>query len=614
MLTFIFKKFESCIDPFNVKNNIFDQKNVLKVLITLAGKFKLLAFYLFMLGLLCSGCEVFIIHSSGKLVDMISEAGISRAFVAESLKENYAFICIFVSVLFVLRPILRSVNLLTINQSVYSRLSALVRFQLYNETLKNKMVFFDENNPGKITSSIWQAGQAVNEMASLFFQNIWITIAFFIFSFSVMASINLYLFVPILIWMIASFFVAKIYVPRTKKLARESANEAVNVNGTMSDNFNNILTIKLFSGSDVKHKFNRTEMSLKIFIMKSAFYLRAITSAESIMILVSSFIIGSITLLILYLWVSNGISSGEVAVVYSLIFKLEGLFTTLMDQFTALFRAYALFSNSVSTLLNNDKESEGKITFNMIETIEFKNISMKYGDKLVLKNLSFKIKAGEKVGVVGATGCGKSTIFKLLLGLYDYEESGEVLINTYKIKDIDLSCLRKNISYVSQDANFFDETLEYNIKIANNNLGKSDIENIFKKVCLEELFDESTRFHSLLNTKVGNKGATLSGGQLQRLNVARGLIKEHNVLLLDEMTSSLDPNTRFRMMANIRQCFKNKTVVCISHQHDILLEMDRVIFIKNGRVMAEGNHHDLLLSCNDYAQHWESETMKVEQS
>ncbi|QOL16080.1 ABC transporter ATP-binding protein [Dickeya dianthicola] len=613
MLSFLFKKFENRIDPFDFTYNIFSKKTAFNVLISLTRKFKLLAFTLFMLGLLCSGCEVFIIHSSGKLVDLISEASNSHVSVANYLKEHYGFITLFISVLFIFRPLLRISNSLTTNQAVYSRLSALIRLQLYNETLKNKMIFFDNNNPGKITSSIWQAGQAVNEMASLFFQNIWVTIAFFLFSFSVVASINLFLFAPILVWIIAIFFISKTYVPRTKKLARESANEAVNVNGVISDNFNNILTMKLFSDYEVKNEFSRMDISLKNFIMKSSFYLRSITTAESIMILVNSLIIGGLTLLIIYLWILNSISAGEVAVVYALIFKLEGIFSTLMDQFTALFRAYALFNTSINTLINNDKEIEGKINLNSIESIEFKNLSMRYKDKLVLKNISFKINAGERVGIVGATGCGKSTIFKILLGLYDFDGSGEVIINGLNLKDITLSSLRKNISYVSQDANFFNETIEYNIRIGNKTLGLDSIKSVFSQVCLEELLDEKKDFHHVLNTKVGNKGATLSGGQLQRLNIARGLIKECSVLLLDEMTSSLDPKTKSRVMNNIKEHFTSKTIICISHQLNTLLEMDKVIFLKNGNIIAEGNHYDLLLNCNEYSEHWENEYVNMEQ-
>jgi len=484
MLTSILKKFESFIKPFEEDNAFLKEKNSLRVLVKLALDHKLLASSLFMLGLLCSGCEVFIIHSSGKLVDLISEVSRDRDTIIKALRDNQIFIILFLAMLLFIRPLLRCLNLLTINQAVYSKLSALVRVQLYKETLKNKMVFFDSNNPGKITSSIWQAGQAVNEMSSLFFQNIWVTIAFFIFSFSVMASINLYLLAPIFTWMLAIFFIAKFYVPKTKQLARESANQSVNVNGVISDNFNNVLTLKLFTKYNDVNESNRIVVSLKDFINKSALYLRSITRSETIMIITSSLIMAIITLMILFLWISKGISSGEVAVVYALVFKLEGLFSTLMDQFTALFRAYALFNTSLNTLIKNEKEKEGYHCLNNIELIEFKNVSMKHGEKLVLKEINFKIKKGEKVGLVGATGCGKSTILKLLLGLYDYESDGSILINTSELDDFNTSSLRENISYVSQDANFFDDTVLYNICTSKENLSINEIEHVMSSVCL----------------------------------------------------------------------------------------------------------------------------------
>lgn len=612
MLTSILKKFESFIKPFEEDNGFLKEKNSVRVLSKLALDHKILASSLFILGLLCSGCEVFIIHSSGKLVDLISEVSRDRDTIIKALSDNQIFIILFLAMLLFIRPLLRCLNLLTINQAVYSKLSALVRVQLYKETLKNKMVFFDSNNPGKITSSIWQAGQAVNEMSSLFFQNIWVTTAFFIFSFSVMASINLYLLAPIFTWMLAIFFIAKFYVPKTKQLARESANQSVNVNGVISDSFNNVLTLKLFSKYNDVNESNRIVVSLKDFINKSALYLRSITRSETIMIITSSLIMAIITLMILFLWISKGISSGEVAVVYALVFKLEGLFSTLMDQFTALFRAYALFNTSLNTLIKNEKEKEGCHCLNNIELIEFKNVSMKHGEKLVLKEINFKIKKGEKVGLVGATGCGKSTILKLLLGLYDYESHGSILINTSELDDFNTSSLRENISYVSQDANFFDDTVLYNICTSKESLSINEIEHVLSSVCLQDLMNEKESFTSLLNTKIGNKGSTLSGGQLQRLNIARGLIKKHNVLLLDEVTSALDPNTKAKVLENLKNFFSNKTVICISHSVDIINDMDKVIFIKNGSVFAEGKHHELLISCKEYKQHWENETVSLE--
>ncbi|MBK0099639.1 ABC transporter ATP-binding protein [Erwinia sp. S63] len=614
MLTSILRKFENLIDPFDETKNFLNEKNAIKVLVNIALEHKLLASALFILGLLCSGCEVFIIHSSGRLVDLISEVNRDSDAIYNALSENYIFLILFMIVLLIIRPLLRCLNLLTINQAVYSKLSALVRVQLFKETLKNKMVFFDSNNPGKITSSIWQAGQAVNEMASLFFQSIWITTAFFIFSLSVMASINLYLLAPILIWMFASFFIAKFYVPKTKQFARESANESVNVNGIISDSFNNILTIKLFYKYSNVNESNRIVVSFKNFITKSALYLRSITKSESLMIITSSVVMAVITLMILFLWISRGVSSGEVAVVYALIFKLEGLFSTLMDQFTALFRAYALFNTSLNTLVKDEKLKEGYKYLDNIELIEFKNVSMKHGRKFILQEINFKIKKGEKVALVGATGCGKSTILKLLLGLYDYESDGSILINKSNLDDFNTLSLRENISYVSQDSNFFDDTVMYNICTSNENLTLNEIERILNSVCLQDLINEKEGYTHLLNTKVGNKGSSLSGGELQRLNIARGLIKKHNVLLLDEVTSALDPNTKAKVLENLKHFFSDKTVICISHSVDIINDMDKVIFIKNGSVFAEGKHDELLISCKEYKQHWENDTVTLEEA
>ena len=215
-------------------------------------------------------------------------------------------------------------------------------------------------------------------------------------------------------------------------------------------------------------------------------------------------------------------------------------------------------------------------------SIEFKNVYFRYKNKVILDNISFKVNPGEKMIIMGRTGMGKSTIIKLLLRLCDVGR-GEILINNINIKNIKLASIYKVLGVVAQDISLFNDTLYNNIKLANVTASDSQIKIVIKKVGLGELYNQCNK----KNQVIGERGIKLSGGEKQRISIARLFLKNSAVCLLDEPVSSLDNNTKKKIIKNLIEFFKHKTAIIVTHNKNDFKHYDKKILIKDGKIIAE---------------------------
>ncbi|MDC0800704.1 peptidase domain-containing ABC transporter [Clostridium paraputrificum] len=252
--------------------------------------------------------------------------------------------------------------------------------------------------------------------------------------------------------------------------------------------------------------------------------------------------------------------------------------------------------------VNEDKKINPKT---LLGNIEIKNINFRYGTRqLVLKNISMHIKPGEKVALVGESGSGKTTIAKLIMNFYDVEE-GEILLNSYNIKDINKEALRDKISYISQESFFFSGTIRENLEFANSEATYEDIIDACKKAQIHDFINSSpTRYNTLLE----EKGANLSGGQRQRLAIARALLKKPEILIMDEATSNLDTITEKAIENTIEDCTKDVTTIIIAHRLSTIMRCDRIYVMDKGEIIEEGTHYELLKEQGYYYRLWTGQT------
>lgn len=227
-----------------------------------------------------------------------------------------------------------------------------------------------------------------------------------------------------------------------------------------------------------------------------------------------------------------------------------------------------------------------------------KNVNFSYSNNKILKNINYKFRPGKVYALVGATGCGKSTIINLLYRLWDVE-SGEITINDKNIKEYNLYSLRKNIAIVSQNTFLFDDTIENNLTLNNNRIKKEDYIETCKRIGIDEFI---SKLPDGYQTQVGENGVKLSGGQRQRIAIARMILQSKDILIFDEATSALDNITQEYILDNLRQYYENRIVIMIAHRLSTIRKADEIVVLNQGKIVEIGNHESLMQKKQYYYQ------------
>lgn len=244
-----------------------------------------------------------------------------------------------------------------------------------------------------------------------------------------------------------------------------------------------------------------------------------------------------------------------------------------------------------------DREGASPIE-NVRGDIEFKKLTFRYPDADYdsLTDVSFAIKAGENVGIIGKTGSGKTTIVDILLRIYNIPD-GTVFVDGRDVNDISIESLRMNCAYVPQDNFLFSDTIENNIAFGSDEYDITDVEHF---AALSDVHDNISEFSDGYQTVLGERGVTVSGGQKQRISIARALMKKASILILDDSVSAVDTETERTIIENLRETRRGKTTILIAHRVSTVEKMDKIIFVDDGKILAVGSHDELLKSSSEY--------------
>ena len=264
-----------------------------------------------------------------------------------------------------------------------------------------------------------------------------------------------------------------------------------------------------------------------------------------------------------------------------------GWITSIVQQAEASQKRINEFLN-IKPSIKDGKGVKSKITGN----VSFKSVSLIYPETNIkaLDSISFSLESGKTMGIVGHIGSGKSTLLDLIPRLYD-PKKGSIYIDNYPIKDFKINELRKHIGYVPQNGFLFSGTIEENIIFGNHKKTKDDMFEVSKKACIH---DNIMMFKNEYKTLIGERGVTLSGGQIQRLTIARAFIKNPKILLLDDCLSAVDTETEEKILRNIKEIRKNKTTIIVSHRISTVKRSDKIIVLKNGKIIQSGTHKNLI--------------------
>ena len=254
--------------------------------------------------------------------------------------------------------------------------------------------------------------------------------------------------------------------------------------------------------------------------------------------------------------------------------------------------------------------SDAKDIENVRGDIEFRDLTFRYpdGEFDALSRVSFSIKAGESVGIVGKTGSGKTTIVDLILRTYNVPD-GSLFIDGCDVNKLTISSVRRACAYVPQDNFLFSDTITNNISFAFDSPDDAAVENSAR---LADVHDNIAEFKDKYSTVLGERGVTVSGGQKQRISIARALMKDAPILILDDSVSAVDTDTEKVILANLRSSRKGKTTILIAHRISTVKELDKIVFVEDGRVTAVGHHDELVVSCHEYARMVELQRLEEE--
>jgi ABC-type multidrug transport system fused ATPase/permease subunit len=408
----------------------------------------------------------------------------------------------------------------------------------------------------------------------------------------------IFLFIPFLIsWKITlvtfgfiliiglPFFLMGKFSRRLGKVSTQTSNEYLSI---LQENFGLAKIIISFA----KQAYSLKNM-LKIFDE----HVDATIKSQTFALLLSNLyipfgILGII--LIYYLGQVYLIPISSLAVLFAAYYKIIPVMSEMISSKNSFDDSYTSYEQIISIHQKTKEMTKpnGDIKFNSLKhSLEFKNVSFSYNEEQkTIDNLSFKIKKGEFIALVGKSGGGKTTIIDLILGLNTVQK-GEILIDDIKQSKYDIDTFREKTGYVPQGAALFNDTIENNIKWSNNYTS----ENIIKKICLDTYSSEFIeKFPEKYNTLVGERGVKLSGGQLQRIALARALVKDPNIIILDEATSSLDTQSEKKIQKSLDGIYRIKTIIVIAHRLSTIIKADKIFVIDSGKILEQGNYRELI--------------------
>ena len=407
-------------------------------------------------------------------------------------------------------------------------------------------------------------------------------------------------FIPIPIIIFGSFKFTSTIASRYERI-RESIET---LNSNLSNSISGILNVKSFTRES--KELDRIETSSNE--VKSANYHAIKLSAAFIPIIRVAILFGFTATLLIggFLALDGEIKVATYSVLLFITQRLLWPLTELGDTFDLYQRAMASFNRIFSLKIQSSEIGNGDIEFKKLENkIELKDVSFSYVDNFnVLNNVDLTIEAGQTTAIVGSTGSGKSTLIKLLLRLYEIN-NGSISFDSNSLKDIELSSLREKIGLVSQDVFLFEGTVIENIAYGDLNASESEVWNAAQKSEADEFINNLPQKEK---TIVGERGQKLSGGQRQRISIARAILKNPEILILDEATSSVDNETEAAIQRSLDILKKDRTVIVIAHRLSTVRNADIIYVLENGSVVESGNHESLLDIEGVYSKLWSVQT------
>jgi ATP-binding cassette subfamily B multidrug efflux pump len=550
--------------------------------------------------------EVSLFDFIGRIIDRLKDTPPADLFA-----EYGVTLLWMAAVVVLLRPLVFAVHLLVVHQAVEPSLMNMVRWQTHRYVLRQSLGFFQNDFAGRLANKIIQTGPALRQAVVSLIDAVWYVVVYTGSGLFLFAEADIRLTVPLALWIVAYVVVLTHFVPKVKDNATIMSEARSLLTGRIVDSYTNVMTVKLFAHAEREDEYAReaiVDHTAKLHVM-----MRQISAMNFSLIVINGLLIAGTLGTALWLWQGGAITIGAVALAAGLVMRINAMSGWIMWVMTEIFENLGTVAEGMEAISRPysvvDRPQARPLQVDRGE-IRFEDVSFHYGKAGgVIDDLSLIVAPGERVGLVGRSGAGKSTMVNLLLRFHDVE-GGRILIDGQDISHVTQESLRAAIGMVTQDTSLLHRSVRDNVRYGQPEAGDEAIWTALKRshadIFVPDLVDLGGRRG--LEAHVGERGVKLSGGQRQRVAIARVLLKDAPILILDEATSALDSEIEAAIQEDLEVLMEGKTVIAIAHRLSTIARMDRLVVMEAGRVAETGTHAELIAREGIYARLWQRQS------
>jgi ATP-binding cassette, subfamily B, multidrug efflux pump len=561
---------------------------------------------LFVTGFLVAMLDSLIPAFMGRVVSLVTSTSPDRV-----LSDAWPMLMAMAVVLLIARPLAAAAQNLVANQAIAANVSNMIRWQNHWHVARQSWAFFQNDFAGRIANKVMQTGPAVRESLVSLLTAVWYILVYGTSALVMLGRADLWLTLPILLWFGGYVVLLRAFVPKMRDRSHKMSEARSVLTGRIVDTYTNILTVKLFARAREEDAYVRSAMEEHTGLFHASLRLTTLFSL-SLMTLNALLVTGTAGLAIT-LWIHGSVTVGTVATALPLAWQIVNVAGWVALQVTAIFENIGVVQEGMTTIAKPIALADEPDAAPLVVTrgeILFDDIHFGYGrENGLIDGLTLKVRAGERIGLVGRSGAGKSTLVNLLLRFFALED-GRIFVDGQDIALVTQESLRGQISVVTQDTSLLHRTIRDNIRYGRPEASEAEIIEAARLAHAHDFIVdlEDWRGRHGYDAQVGERGVKLSGGQRQRVAIARVILKNAPILVLDEATSALDSEVEGAIQQSLGTLMTGKTVIAIAHRLSTIARMDRLVVLDRGRIVEQGTHAELLRAGGHYARLWKRQS------
>ncbi|MBY5319222.1 MULTISPECIES: ABC transporter ATP-binding protein [Rhizobium] len=602
----IYRPFETLIRPLDIPYRPMPTKRPVAVLLHFIAMFRGVVITMALTSMAIEAINLTIIWGLSVIVDGVTTHGV-ELFV----DNNFRLLAVLAFLLFPVMPVLFYITNILNSHTIGISLPVAIQWQGHKAVERQDLAFFHDLFAGQVASRLGQVANAVQQQILIAFQTAPRFLLQIIGSVVLLLTLSWQLALPVIVWVAFNVLFAIKVVPDFTERARRSAKQNSLISGALTDIYGNIQMVKQFAAEDSEAGALRKIMSKGVDTLHHEQRIYRTTE----LVVISLNMVLWLVMLGIGFWglFDRFLTVGDFAATVYILQRLSAGSFTFLQMGQQIFRALGTIKDAMPVMTTpptiTDRPDAAELTVSR-GGIHFENVRFAYkSGKPVIDDLSLTVRPGEKVGLVGLSGAGKTTLVSLLLRFYDIED-GAILIDGQDIRAVTQASLRRAIGVIAQDVALLHRSVGDNIRYGRPEATTDEIEAVAKMASADafiaDLSDGEGR--KGYDAFVGDRGIKLSGGQRQRVAIARVLLKDAPILVLDEATSALDSESEAAIQERLNLVMEGKTVIAIAHRLSTIARMDRIVVLDHGRIVEEGRPDELVEQDGLFARLWKRQT------